>query len=323
MLKQGFSLSEGIEFLFLYLEKRTNEEAHQILQELESGASLDEVLKNLGFSNAICAQIFFAQSHGNVPQALMDAGLFLQQRKIEQQKLFKALQYPLILFLFFNVLLWLLQQVLMPQFETLYATMGYSPSGISALFLSTMKTLPYILLISVIFLGGGGGFVYKFRNTLSPTTQVDIFLKVPILSYYLKSYLTHFFTRELSFLLKSGLSINEAMSVFQNQSFRPFFQQQGKWIKNQLEKGMSFPETLEKVPYFVEELPVVVRHGERNSFLEKELHYFSQFCLDSMEKKSEKLLQWLQPIVFGAIGLFVVMLYLSLMLPMYQMMQNI
>ncbi|MEI5908090.1 competence type IV pilus assembly protein ComGB [Bacillus spongiae] len=323
MLQQGFSLSEGIEFLFLYLEKKETSDAKRILLDLKSGAALHEVLQKLGFSNQICAQIYFAQAHGNVSQALVDAGYFLQQRKQEQKKLFKALQYPLILFLFFNGLLLLLQVVLLPQFERLYYTMGYEPKGFSALFLQGIKQFPMVLLVSALVLLIAGYVAFTCRRWLPPEKQVSVLLRIPVVSFYVRSYLTHFFSRELSFLLKSGLSINKAMSVFEEQSFRPFFQKQGSSIKAHLDNGLSFPSTLEYLPFYLPELPIVIRHGEQNSLLEQELRYFSSFCLEQMEERTEKILQWIQPIVFGFIGAFVVMMYLSLMLPMYEMMKTI
>ncbi|HCZ0915053.1 TPA: type II secretion system F family protein, partial [Staphylococcus aureus] len=66
-----------------------------------------------------------------------------------------------------------------------------------------------------------------------------------------------------------------------------------------------------------------VLQGEKRGKLEVELKLYSQILVKQIEDKAIKQTQFLQPILFLILGLFIVAIYLVIMLPMFQMMQSI
>jgi competence protein ComGB len=63
--------------------------------------------------------------------------------------------------------------------------------------------------------------------------------------------------------------------------------------------------------------------GETVEELGKQLTIFSSLIFSRLIKKIEQLLVLVQPILFGIIAVVIVMMYLSIMLPIYQSMKGI
>lgn len=148
-------------------------------------------------------------------------------------------------------------------------------------------------------------------------------VNIPVASTYFTLFLTRLFAKEVSYLLQSGFAVNEVLLILQEQTMHPILRQVALEMNLHLVTGQSLAESAEQVSGFVPELPRILRHGETNGRLAQELLLFSQFCDVLIEKKIKRGLAVLQPAIFLFVGLVVVAIYLSVMLPMFQMMGSI
>lgn len=65
----------------------------------------------------------------------------------------------------------------------------------------------------------------------------------------------------------------------------------------------------------------VVGHGQANGRLARELYTYSQFVLERLEDKTMKWLLMIQPAAYITVGITVLIMYLSMIMPMYHMME--
>lgn len=144
---------------------------------------------------------------------------------------------------------------------------------------------------------------------------------VPIIGSFFKLLYTHYFSVQLSYLLSGGLSINEALTVFEEEEQR-FEHEIGLEIKQLLTAGQKFEDILLQFPFFERELSGIVKHGLENGKLDQELHFFGLHCLQRFEEKTEKLLKKAQPLLFSIIGLLVISMYLAILLPMFHLLDG-
>jgi competence protein ComGB len=323
MLQRGFILIEAFEFLLLHIEHTDSSVMEEVRHTLEKGGAIVDVLRKLGFPEHTCAQIYFAEHHGSVSTTLIDGGVAISKSKKDRQAMIKVLQYPFMLLFLLAGIMSVMQKVLLPKFEVLYQSLGYKPSGTIAFLLSLFKNFPIILLSLFIVILLSAWLLRKSWKRLSPLKKALILSKIPIISYYAKGFYTQFFTRELGFLLKSGISIHEALNMFEEQKYRVLYQDMAIKMKNQLKLGFSFPKVCDCFPLFRSDLSYILSHGERNGKLDEELLVYSQYCLNEMEEKSSKWMTFIQPIIFIVVGLFIVIVYFSIMIPMFQMMDSI
>ncbi|MBM7650467.1 competence protein ComGB [Bacillus ectoiniformans] len=323
MLEQGFTLGNALEFLLMNFKQNDEAVIESIQSELSSGTPLNEVLLKLDFPSMICLQVYFAEMHGRVPETLKYAGAQWKKTEELKEKLSKLLQYPMFLLLILFTLLFLLHTFLMPRFEALYTALDFSPQGATAWLLSFLQIAPLISIASaVILITSSTVFALHFKRQ-NPQQKITLLMKIPILSSLFSLYFTNLFSKEVSHLLKSGFAVNEVFLILQQQTMHPMLKHVAYMMNNQLLLGHSVAEAVTVIDCFESQLAQLVKHGDASGRLAEELFIFSQFCETLIEEKVKTLLSILQPAIFLFVGVVVIAIYLSVMLPMFQMVGSI
>ncbi|MGD6803924.1 competence type IV pilus assembly protein ComGB [Rossellomorea vietnamensis] len=323
LLSNGYSLTDAIEFVFIGHYQGQDAIKQKMLSQLQNGLSLSAVLQSAGLPLHVCTQIYFAEMHGRIAETLIQAGEYLHARQKDREALMKVLTYPLaLIFILIGVMI-LLKSVLFPQFQILYSSMGYSPENNLRIFLVIVERLPALFLVLLVLSVFGGAVFYQRFQSRTPLKRAELLLRIPLISKYLRLLYTQFFSREVSFLLNSGMSINQALNEMGSQTYRPLFKEAAGRMIQDLRIGKSFPETVEFFGLFTDGFLEVIRHGERRGQLPQELFIYSQFCMETLEDSGKKLLTVIQPVVFLFIGVFILLIYFSIMVPMFQVMQSL
>jgi competence protein ComGB len=322
MLRNGFSMAEAIDFLGR-IDQKGNTLTRSMLRSLQDGINFHEILDEEHFDKRACAQIFLAEKHGNIANALEEAGNYLLKKDDERQTLMKLLQYPLILIGILIFILFMMKNLLLPQFSDLYSSMNYHPSPIIQLLTYLMENAPlYFFIVAVcLLLLILISIFYFFKKT--PITRAKWISRIPIVRLYFRLFNSQFMARECSFLLQSGLSINEVLTCMASQNYRPLVRDIAELVRKELTLGFSFSDSLSNFSFYDPQFLIVIRHGEKNGRLDQELLYYSRFCLGQIEERIQKVFKILQPAMFIFIGLLVLAVYMSIMLPMFDMIDSI
>lgn len=147
--------------------------------------------------------------------------------------------------------------------------------------------------------------------------------KIPILQYYFRLLTSQFLAREWSFLLHGGFSINEILDMMSQQSFRPLIREMAEGIREDLMTGTTFSDSLSNFKFLDPQFITITKHGEKTGRLDQELQFYSQFCVTQIEGRIQRLFRMIQPMMFIFIGILVVAVYLSILLPMFEMIDSI
>jgi competence protein ComGB len=323
LLSNGYSLTEAIEFVFIGHYQNQESLKQKVLSHLQNGSTLSDTFKHAGLPLHVCSQIYFAEKHGRMAETLISAGEYLHARQKDRQSLLKVMTYPLVLLFILTGVMILLKSVLFPQFQILYSSLGYTPDSQLRFFLNFIERLPLISAALLVFFLITGVMVFSRYQSRTPMKKAEYLLRLPFLSRYLRLFYTQFFSREMSYLLNSGMSINQALTEVSKQSYRPLFKEIGERMIQELRIGKSFPETVEQFDLFTGGLIEVIKHGERRGQLPRELFIYSRFCMETLEFGGKRLLTIIQPAVFLFIGGFILLIYFSIMIPLFQVMQSL
>ncbi|RLQ98244.1 competence type IV pilus assembly protein ComGB [Falsibacillus albus] len=322
LLEHGFTLNEALSFLGK-LHTALEGRLQNVIQHLYDGVPLNDAFFREGFDFNVCTQIYFAEKNGTLIIALKESGRYLNQREKDRQKLLNLLQYPFFLFLTLMVIILLMKTILFPRFHTLYTSMGYEPSKGMSMYLASIQNAPRFfvviilasLLIAVIF--------HLIIRNWKPIAKANFFSRLPYFGTHYKLVTSFFFSREWGFILSSGFSINEGLDIMKSQNHHRLLKEISQLINQQLMLGKSFSDALSEMSIFDEDMAMVAKHGEKNGMLEQELLFYSKYCLSSEREKIEKGLKLIQPLTFLIIGCFIVSIYLSILLPMFEAMETI
>lgn len=323
LLDKGYSLSQAIEFLEIQEPLSHRHDLQRCLSRLRSGFPFYKSLEPLHFHTEAIGYLFFAEQHGDLPRGITEAGRMLLHKSAYLQCLRKASSYPLFLFCFMMMMLTMIQHVLLPQFIHLSSSFPIHRFSISRLLVQTVSFIPslfiFVCITILVFL-----LVYfAWFRKLSTMAQINIWMKIPLVRTFMKLYYTHLFALQFSHLLHGGLSIYESLQVFERQEKVPFLREEGRWMKEQLVKGTPLDTIIVSRPCYEQELTLVIRHGQSNGELANELFHYSQFVFQAMEERIEKWMRLIQPILLSLIGLLVVCMYLAILLPMFETMNEL
>ncbi|WP_191565253.1 competence type IV pilus assembly protein ComGB [Metabacillus idriensis] len=321
LLEKGYSLNEAMKFTAIDLSEEKKQDILFCLNELSKGVLLRTTFEKLQFHSEVLSYLYFSEKHGNLEFALREGGEMLNRKMIQHEKLKKVLQYPLFLFFTIGILMYISQSVIAPQFEQIYRSMNLKQSFLTeVLFFIFQGSTFFMVLLVLLFICCLIFYVAFFKNLL-PQEKMRMSMKIPLWKKFALLLNSYYFSLQLSNLLKSGLSIYESLTVFENQNLLPFFRDEAAWFIRQLKKGDRFEVLVERNDFYEKELTQVVAHGQANGHLARELYTYSQFVLERIETKMMKWIMLIQPAAYLAVGLTVLIMYLSMILPMYHMME--
>lgn len=323
LLDRGYPIAGAIESISLHLPLKQKEELNQCLVDLKRGQAFHDVLSRLGFHQDLIGYVYFAEQHGSFAEALLEGSELILVKDNDRKKLIKLLQYPLLLIFITSFLFVFVQKSLLPKFTSLFQSMSLEANFFMKLLYSLDKYSPVVMISMFILLGTGGVYYVNIFRKLPVLQQRSQLARIPIAGRILKLLFTHYFSVQLSFLLSGGISVFEALLLFEKNHRQPFYSQLGKEIKKKLLTGEKLETILASFPFFEKEFPTIIKHGQENGKLEQELRFFSQHCVMRMEEKIEKGFKLIQPILYLIIGFLVVSMYLAILLPMFHLLDGI
>ncbi|MFL2100135.1 competence type IV pilus assembly protein ComGB [Desemzia sp. FAM 23989] len=321
LISEGFALKEALQFLATIMPKEA-EWITIILVGLEKGKRFDEMLKQLDFSERITAQIYLSLVHGRFAEALRTSGKYLEEKSHQEKQLLKLLQYPILLLGFMTGVVLVIRTILLPNLMQLGIGQSKEQSIAALLSIAFVQYFPYLVAAVLI---AGLVVVLLFYGHLAQQSAVKrakILTSIPYFGKLIRLYYTHYFSYEWSQLFKSGLQLNEMISLMQTRSTTKLMQEVAVKIEQSLMEGKNFKESMNDLPFFNEELGLIVMHGEATSQLGSELAVYSEDCKQRFTGAIEKSFSYIQPLIFILIALIILCVYLALLLPMYSLFEE-
>lgn len=322
LLLRGYPLAEAIESMSFHLKKERKAEVHEVAKSLKEGYSFHQILFKLRFNNHLIGYVYFAEQHGGLGEAIKDGSSIMLKRSQDMQRLSKLLYYPLLLILITGGLFLVVEQVLLPKFTSLFRSMKLEENFFTKVVSSFGTSFPYFLMMLTVFVLLLLLYYQYFFKKLSPLEKQTRLTKIPLFGMIFRLFLTHYFSVQLSYLLSGGLSVLEALTLFEQNDQQPFYKHVGIDMKEKLISGEKLEQILFSYPFFENDLAKIVKHGQENGKLDQELFFYSQYCLELLEEKTEKWLKTIQPILFSFIGFLIISMYLAVLLPMFHLLDG-
>jgi competence protein ComGB len=323
LLDRGYPIAGAIESISLQLPLNKKEELNQCLIDLKKGLAFHDVLSHLGFHQDLIGYVYFAEQHGSFAEALLEGSELILVKDNDRKKLMKLLQYPMLLIMITGFLFAFVQKSLLPKFTNLFQSMSLEANFFMKLLYTFDKYFPIGMVVMLFFLFAGGFYYFYIFQKLPILLQRSQLVRIPVAGRVMRLLFTHYFSVQLSFLLSGGISVFEALLLFEKNQKQLFYSQLGKEIKKSLLTGERFETIIASFPFFEKEFPTIIKHGQDNGKLEQELRFYSQHCVVCMEEIIEKCFKLIQPILYLIIGFLVISMYLAILLPMFHLLDGI
>lgn len=328
MLQAGLSMTRALEIL----EKQSKNPAlnkilHGIAEDLNKGVTLSDAMKKYPkvFSGLFVPMIRSGEESGTLSKTLTEIGINLKKSYDLNKKVKSALMYPSIILIAIVLIGVLMMIYVVPTLTKTFKEMGTTlpKSTQFVIFISDALSNHLILLISAIFVLG---ILIYFSLKLPITKRYlnFIILRLPMIGTLVKEVNTARTARTLSSLLSSGVDMSRALSiteeVLQNVYYKELIHKSIESIEKGESLSCSFKENTHLYPVMVGEMMEV---GEETGKLSPMLLDIANFYEGEVDNKTKDLSVIIEPVLMvfigGAVGFFAV----SMLSPMYSVMDNI
>jgi competence protein ComGB len=152
--------------------------------------------------------------------------------------------------------------------------------------------------------------------------QLKILYRIPIYRYFLRLQTSFQFAAHFGSLLKAGLSLKQILYELTVQQRLPILSFYAKLLTIDLNRGFHLSSQLAELPLIEKQLENIFQKNTDMKLLEKDLSLYSEILLEELQRKIISAIMLIQPIFYIVLGIFIVFIYLSLMLPMFQLINS-
>lgn len=232
-----------------------------------------------------------------------------------------AMTYPVIILIaMVGVVIYMLATIV-PQIAGIFAEMGGELPSSTKFLLRLSNTIRHQGLLILIILGVAfiGLKTLLKKNLKIRQVWHKILLKLPVFGKLMEKVNITRFTRTLGSLLKSGVSLLEAMEIsantIQNEIFKTGILKSAELIKG----GATIAQAMEKTKTFPILVSEMIAVGEETGSLETLLHKITKFYQKEVDNTVKNLSSLVEPILMIIIGAGVGFIVVSVIQPIYSM----
>lgn len=298
----------------------------QVRQAVRSGSSLSTALSQAQspFSPVALNLVRAGETAGTLPQNLLQAAAYLAQGARLKGKLINALIYPCILMLTVMLAIVFLIVAVVPQFETLFASLGASLPWYTqaVLTLSTfLRTYGIYVAIGFAVLAALG-----FQHGRQPAVRLrwdTRLLQAPIIGPLWQKAEVARFCASLSVMLGQGVPMLGALgysgAILQNRHLRQVVDA----ARTQVKAGQGLASSLGREPGFPHMALQMMQAGEESGQLPVMLAEVASAYELQTDQASTRLLAVLVPALTLLMTAVVALVILAVLLPVYDLTGNL
>lgn len=323
LLNEGYTFPDSLYMLLPYHVDNPAEMRNIVEDKLRNGEGLIEILQCFPIPKHFLIAIRISEENGKLAQCLHSISQQLDFSEQMRKKVIHLLSYPILLTIVLMSIFFAFRLYFLPNItEILQSRIDTSRNStvfISSIFLRLPDVMFFafvcvlcLIIISIYFI--------KRQNVQK---QLILMLKIPIVSYFFRMHITNQFARTLGDLLAGGFSLQHALTILQNQQLNKTL----AYVSNEIERHVIYGESLSSAVYnlgwFSPKFEEFIRHGEKSSYLGRELLIYSELIEEKLQQLVKKGVSIIQPLFFIIIALSIIAAYLSILLPMYELIEII
>lgn len=176
----------------------------------------------------------------------------------------------------------------------------------------------YLVIMGMVAIGIGGGFLWRMPSVKA--YLLNLFLYVPILGPIMQQVNIARFCRNLSSLLGSGVAFTEALGILSQNTPHPSYAAVFAAAQEHVKSGKVLSDFLAKAKRLFPPLIInVMKVGEETGELDKVLSETALFYEGEVDQTMRNMTSILEPVLMVIIGLAVGALAISVISPIYNL----
>ena len=311
--------------LVLLSKQSSNSKFSQILlsinEDITEGNSLSSSMKKYPsiFDEIYTSTIYAGETSASLSEVFHDLSIYLDKEAKIRSQVVGALIYPAVLFFVSIAVIYALLSFVLPQVEQFVSSNVELPLLTQTL-LAFSEVFPIIIATTLLILIGI--YVVQITNIIPQKYQLMIskyFLFIPLIGPIILYDQTARFCSSMRLMTKAGLNTIDSLQIAQNTFKNKYLKSQVEKVVNKVIAGTSISKAFAQVQIFPEVFQQLLSSGDLGSQVSEMFEKTKEFLDQEVDTRRNLLLTLLQPIVILTMGVFVMLIVLSIMLPLLQM----
>ncbi|MYL47976.1 hypothetical protein GLV98_00705 [Halobacillus litoralis] len=290
-----------------------------LTQHLSAGHPIHEAFMKARFSHSVTNFLYFSQVHHNLSRSFHQCKDMLQLKKDYKEKFVKVIRYPVFLLVFLIIACTILQRTVIPNFLNLFEGEKDGTFRLMVIIMHVMNGLGILVLLSGLLLV----VIMIILPRMTLKKKLSLYERVPLLKLYHSYSVSFLFTTHLHSLLQAGLPLKDSIEMICRHKKYELLSHYCKELLYELSNGKTFAQAIYSCPLFRPELTNIFHHTNDIKALKDELELLAEFFIDYLNQKISAWLHIIQPAFFIIIATVIILIYASIMLPLYQWMNQI
>ncbi len=312
--------------LVLLSKQSSNSKFSQILlsinEDITEGNSLSSSMKKYPsiFDEIYTSTIYAGETSASLSEVFHDLSIYLDKEAKIRSQVVGALIYPAVLFFVSIAVIYALLSFVLPQVVEQFVSSNVELPLLTQTLLAFSEVFPIIVATTLLILIGI--YVIQITNIIPQKYQLMIskyFLFIPLIGPIILYDQTARFCSSMRLMTKAGLNTIDSLQIAQNTFKNKYLKSQVEKVVNKVIAGTSISKAFAQVQIFPEVFQQLLSSGDLGSQVSEMFEKTKEFLDQEVDTRRNLLLTLLQPIVILTMGVFVMLIVLSIMLPLLQM----
>ena len=325
LLSAGITVVRSLDMLYQQLEsKKAKRCIGEIYESVQSGRNLSEAFAEQRgvLPNIMISMIAAGEESGRLDEVMERlAEHFAKDAKVKN-KVSSAMVYPKILAGLTAAIAIGLLTFLVPKVGVTIAELGGEMPGLTKALLAISGSL---VKFWYIYLAVVGLLVYGFKlwrsSDKGAETWSKLMLKLPIVGKMTKMNASARFTRTVSTLLRSGISVLQAVEITEKSLDNVILQKKLEQARVEIRKGTSLSRSIRDITEFPPMIYAMVSIGEESGTLDAILEKAADYFEDEADAATQKMVSALEPIMIIIMAIIVGLVVGGIGMPILTMAQ--
>ncbi len=319
----GIPLLRALQALAEQMENPTFKEVLLgVTKDIQEGLAFSEALAKHPsvFSGLFIAMIKAGEASGTLDSILMRLSDLAEHDAATKAKIKAATRYPKIVIGVMVLAICILMNFVVPNFVQIFEQVKLElPLATRILMVASNIFTNYWYILFV----GAGGLYFAFRQygkTKSGRYQIDkLSLKFPIFGPIFLKISMSIFTRTMSTLNRSGLSIIKNLEICSEVVENDVIAKLINELKESVKQGESISLTMKRSKYFTPMVIQMMSAGEESGELDNMLVKVSEYYDMEVDHSISNISSLIEPLLLIFLGGVVLFLMLAIFMPMWNM----
>ncbi|MBR6879843.1 MAG: type II secretion system F family protein [Clostridiales bacterium] len=327
LLSAGITIIRSLDMLYQQVDsKRAKRCVGNIYEAIQSGRTLSEAFRDQRgvIPNIMISMVAAGEESGRLDEIMARLAEHFQKEAKIKNKVSAAMVYPKILFfLTVGVTVGLLTFLVPGIAQTIYDLGGDLPGLTKAVMAISDSLVGYWYIYLAVIITGYVGFKLWRNSEKGAETWDKLMLSMPIVGKATKMTAASRFTRTVSTLLRSGISVLQAVEITGASLDNVVLEKKLAEARVEIRKGNTLSKSIKNITEFPPMIYAMCAIGEESGTLDTILEKAADFFEDEADAATAKMTSAIEPIMIIIMAIVIGLTVGAIAMPIFNMAQFI